>query len=244
MNIERRQMNLALAKAILNEAVSGGYLSPDDVSEIEEEVLKQAETFAKAAKKEYNDGWGKDNESVKAIVSLLESSEEEPVKDPDESALMDKDAGSGSSAFSSELPLPRSREDLPKTEMPFDVSSLEDVEIRKYYGIMNYYFSMARWKLANEQAALDAAVHMKAKALRDSMNSIEKLYEGTDKPKPATVLTAEAALDEEYQLWEERARVHESNVVKAKALTEIYGENVKVLSREATIRQDEFERSR
>lgn len=225
-------MELELAKAILNEAIAGGFYDGLPISD--NEIIEQGEYFAEQAKKEYNDGWGKSNQTIVAIVNLLSS--EEPDNSPSQ-AKPESGVGTGSSAFFKGMPLPQSNgEQL--IDMPFDVSSLEDSEVRRYHGIFNHYFGRARYALAEQSAALSAAEH-----LRD--NAFRKAYEKIDKrDKKLKELEIEAMEDSEYQSWNKNVLEHEQNVLKLKALAEIYSKNVEVLSREATIRQNEYERNR
>jgi hypothetical protein len=234
MIIERRRMNLALAKTILNEAVSGGYL--DEVPEDEEEILEQAEYFAKTAEKEYNSGWGKDNDTIRAIVELSKTSEEADKSIPDETAQEDQGSGSASSAFVREM--------SETVEMPFNVADLSDYDVRKYHGIFNSYYGRARHELAEEEASLVAAKHLRDNAFRVALSNASQNAILREAKKAATVLEAEASTDKEYKEFQDAVKAHEQAAIKLKALVDIYGKNVEVLSREATIRQNEYERSR
>lgn len=230
-------MNFELARAILNEAVSGEFL--DVMPETEEEILEQAQYFAKEAKKAYNEGWGKGNETVTAIFNLLPS--EEPANSPSQ-AQPDSGVGSGSSAFFRGLPLPQSSDSEP-IQMPYDVSSLNDSEVRHYHGIFSHYFGRARYALAEESSALTAAEHLRDDAFRKAYSKLDKA-DREGKNKLIKTLEAEAMENSEWVSWNRNTLEHEQNVLKLKALTEIYAKNVDVLSREATIRQNEFERNR
>jgi len=224
-------LELDVARAILSEAISGGFL--DEIPTDDEDILERAEYFAKEAEKEYNNGWGKNNETVLAILNL---SQEEPHKRPSQ-AEPESGVGSGSSAFFRGLPLPQSNgQEAP--QMPYDVSSLDDVELRRYHGIFSHYFGRARYELAEQTAALTAAEHLRDDAFRKAYAKIDK------RDKKLKEVETEAMEDSEYISWNRNVLEHEKNVIKLKALTEIYGKNVEVLSREATIRQNEFERNR
>jgi len=224
-------MELELAKAVLNEAIAGDFLS--GMPEKEEEIIEQAEYFAQEAEKEYNEGWGKNNDTVLAIVNLTQG---EPDKRPSQ-AQPESGVGTGSSAFFRGLPLPQSNgQEAP--QMPYDVSSLDDVELRRYHGIFSHYFGRARYELAEQTAALTAAEHLRDDAFRKAYAKIDK------RDKKLKEVETEAMEDSEYISWNRNVLEHEKNVIKLKALTEIYAKNVDVLSREATIRQNEFERSR
>jgi hypothetical protein len=236
-------MEPALAKSILNEAISGEFL--DSLPETEEEILKLAEHFAEHAEKEYNEGWGKSNETITAIVNLLETPQEETDKSsPDQSARQNKEeSGSVSSAFFRDLPLPQNNGDAP-IEMPFNVSELTDLEVRKYHGIFNHYYGRARYALAEESASLTASEHLRDSAFRASIHKVSQDNILNETKKSAGILEAEAKTDEEYKRYDLAVKKHEQNVIKLKALADIYSKNVEVLSREGTIRQNEYERSR
>jgi len=231
-------MELELAKLIFKEVEGGGYLDPDEYPETDEEIIESAEKFAKYAKEEYNNGWGKNNKTIKSIVNLLSASEEVD-KVPSETAQEDQGDGTTSSAFFRGM----SESDLFQ-EIPLHIHDLSDVEVRRYHGIFNHYYARARYALADETASLNAAEHLRDAAMRKALSDASEINILNETKKPATVLTAEASLNEDYIEWDEKTREHEQNVIRLKALVDIYGKNVDVLSREATIRQNEFERSR
>jgi hypothetical protein len=218
-----------IAKAILSEAISGGFL--DEMPATEEEVIEVAQHFAKHAQKEYNAGQGDSNETIVAIVNLSQ----EPVKSPSLAERENGD-GSGSSAFAKEYD--------DNIEMPFDISVIGDQELRRLHGIFAHYFGRVRFELAQETAKLTAAEHLRDDAFRTVYVKLDKIDMNTEKPKSLKQLDAEAMESSEYISWNRNVREHEKTVLKLKALAEIYSKNVEVLSREATIRQNEYERNR
>lgn len=235
--------NLELARAILNEALNGEFLDPSEYPVEEEEILKDANFYADHAKKEYNTGWGKGNDTIRAIVTLLEASEE-AANSLDQSAQEDQLSSSASSAFFRDLPIPHVSPGAQGIEMPWDIAGLSDLQLRKYHGLMSHYFSAARYLLAEENALLDGSEKIKDDAFRKALKRISDEAIKKDTKKSAVVLNAEASLDESFQEWDEKVKQHEGDAGRLKALVDIYGKNVDVLSREATIRQNEFERSR
>jgi hypothetical protein len=222
-------MELKTARAILNEAISGGFL--DELPSSDEEIFEVAEHFAKHAQKEYNGGQGDSNETIVAIVNLSQ----EPVKSPS-FAERENGGGSGSSAFAKEYD--------DNVEMPFDISSIGDQELRRLHGIFAHYFGRVRFELAQETAKLTAAEHLRDDAFRTAYLKLDKVDPHSEKPKSLKQLDAEAMESSEYTSWNRNVREHEKTVLKLKALAEIYSKNIEVLSREATIRQNEYERNR
>jgi len=239
-------LELKLSKAIINEALSGGFIYATEIPEKEEEIIEFAKYLAEEAQKEYNGRAGGGNETIKAIVELLETSSEETDKfTPDQSARqLKEESGSVSSAFFRDIPLPQLSPSVEGIEMPWNVADLTDIQLRKYHGIMNHYYARARYALAEENGQWKAAVHLRDEALRKALTVASQKNILHETKKPATVLTAEASEDEDFVKWSKKAREHEESVDKFRALTEIYSKNVEVLSREATIRHNEFERSK
>ncbi len=65
-----------------------------------------------------------------------------------------------------------------------------------------------------------------------------------EKSKLKEVLDAEAREDPEFEKLDGEVRNHQNDVTTLKALVDIYGGNVDRLSREWTMRQDEYEKTR
>lgn len=239
-------MDLQAARAILNEAISGGDL--DVLPETEEEILELAEYFATEAEKAYNAGWGKTNETVKAIIGLTaeeeSSNESTHLESQAEANAESSSVGSSSVAFFKGLPQPELSDGAEGFHMPWNIADLSPVQLRKYHGIMNHYYGAARYQLAEESSTLREKELLKDDAFRSALTKASADNVRQETKKPGTVLTAEAESDAEYRKYALEVNAHEQNVIKLKALVEIYGKNVDVLSREATIRQNEFERSR
>jgi hypothetical protein len=72
----------------------------------------------------------------------------------------------------------------------------------------------------------------------------QRVDEETGKAKLRDIIEAEVLEDPEYKKYDLLVREHEKNQGIYKALTEIYSSNVERLSREATMRKDEFDRGR
>ncbi len=235
-------MDLDVARAVLSEAVSGGYL--EALPETEEEILETAEHFAEFAQKEYNAGWGKNNETIQAIVNLSGTLEETDKSEPTKTAQEDNEVGPVSSAFFKDFPIPAIADGAAGIDMPWNVSDLEDYDLRKYLGIMNHYYRAARYARAEQESELKNVVHLRDDALRRAIKNISQDNILKETKKPGTVVTAEASLNEDFIRYDEEARKLEETVDKLKALTDIYDKDVQVLSREASIRHNEFERDR
>lgn len=221
-------MEVKLARAILNEAENGGYLD-GEIPEEKDELIRLAEYYADEAKKVYEHG--NRDESVVAIVNMI----------TDVSSFIavpvERDA------FFNGLPHP-SENLVDAVEMPAYIHDLSDEDVRKYQGIFNHYYGRARWLLAEENSRLAEATHLRDEALRVAYaETSKKIIQRDERPTKDLVLSI-AKDDREYREWDDRVREHENNASKYKALVDIYSANIERLSREATVRHNEFERTR
>lgn len=218
-------MDTTLAKAILNEAKTGEYYFKD-FPESEAELLEEAEYFIGEARKAIDEGWGKNNPTIMAIANLAKAKPE---------------PSSNGNKFL-ELPLPEEVESFP--DMPNDLTSLTDLKIRSLYGEFNSCLASARWKLAQQQADLARAIHLRDAAYRASYKKLERIDPETDKPKSIPTLEQEAKNDESYLDLDAKATEHNIATIKLRALVDIYAGNVQALSREMTFRHLEWEKDR
>lgn len=219
-----------VAVAILKAAQEGGYLDsfPD-----ENEVLEMANAFAEHADKEFrlNPRMRRDKtvKEILFIVNNMNSSNYNPVNN--------------NSELSDGLPIPGDIDREPSS-MPFDLTECGDREIRKLHAEFNAYLNRARWLLATTTAKLADATHLREHALR---NAIVKSYEdltADGKRISKELVDTFARGDEEYLKYEEDVKILQNKLTKYKALVDIYGGNVDRLSREWTMRQNEWERGK
>ena len=128
------------------------------------------------------------------------------------------------------LPLP-SQIDWDVMEIPADLTSLSEVEVRRLHGQYHAYYSRALWILAQEENDLNAAEHLYDMAFAKAIRAI-----GGDK---ITAAKTEASAEPDVVVWKEKVMQHASAVKKLKALCNIYEASCNRLSREWTMRSDE-----
>jgi hypothetical protein len=128
------------------------------------------------------------------------------------------------------LPIP-SEIDWDVREIPADLTSLSEVEVRRLHGQYHAYFSRTLWLLAQEENDLNAAEHLYDMSFAQTIRSI-----GGDK---ITAAKTEASADPEVIVWKEKMMQHASIVKKLKALCNIYEASCNRLSREWTMRSEE-----
>lgn len=140
------------------------------------------------------------------------------------------------------LPIPRDWEGEPE-DMPRDISDLSDRDVRRISGEYNAYLSRAKWLFSVEIADLANSTHLRDHAYRVALRKIPRVDSATDKAKLKEVIDAEAREDAEFAKYDEAVLYHQNRVGQLKALVDIYSGNVDRLSREWTMRQDEYEKS-
>lgn len=252
-------MDWQIATAIINEAKAGGFESKP-LPEYDDQRITMAQGWVDSAKEEYIKG-GK-HPTVIAILTLAGQLKQgntavadKTVEEPDleltvadtyprrSSGGLSESDEREADAFLERLPIPPEIEREP-TPMPSDIHSLGDFDVRRLMGEYNAYLGRAKWLLANAQTDLANATHLRDSALRKAFKTVhEELVKKEQRPTK-DVVTSFAEEDEKVIEWNEKIREHQNHVTSLKALVEIYGGNVDRLSREATLRQYEWERSR
>lgn len=248
-------MGRETAVEILNEYNSMEDYEPIPIPDDDEELIKAANGIGEAAHQLFEGG--NREAQVQAIIWLYDSALPEERKD-----LPRKSSGGFSEGDLREpekfevnevnavqlvskenLPAPRHIESDPDP-MPRDLSKVTDRDIRKLSGEYNAYLARTNYLLGIEQSDLMNAEHLleaeRARVLRemDTMDADGK------KQKLAKVIEAEILADSEVVRLTGYVNQHAQRVVVLKSLKEIYSGNVDRLSREWTMRQNEWEKSR
>lgn len=128
--------------------------------------------------------------------------------------------------------------------LPADLTTLDDRVLRRYHSLYNGFLARSRWLLGVATGELIRAEHLRDEALRVSLLKVNRIDPKTEKPKSIGTLDAEAKESVDYQDWAEAANKHEREVAMRKAVVDIYQSNVAVLSREWTMRTEQWERDR
>lgn len=215
--------------SILKLAQEGGYL--DAIPEDEEDIIREANFYLAEANKAYENGMKKDK-TIQAIRSLGEKLGEETV-----SELF----GSDKPELYRGLPVPEDLHGEP-TPMPLDFTELGDKQLRKLHGEYNAYLARARWMLAVMTNRLSGVLHLRDAEYRRAYREISEEARKNDEKLTKDYIDSLAREDVAYVDYDNKAKLHNEDVVSYKALVEIYGGNVDRLSREWTMRQDEEKR--
>lgn len=141
------------------------------------------------------------------------------------------------------LPIPGDWQEDP-TPIPRDLTPLSDIQIRSLHGEYNAYQARARYLLVLEKADLRNASILRDEALRQAMLEVDRIDAETKKAKTISLMEAEAMEDKSYKLYSQQVAKCQTAVEAYQTLVDIYSGNVAVLSREWTMRQDEWNKSR
>lgn len=237
------ELSKETARQILLEAKSGGFFDeeiPDDEEKLNEEAVK----FALEAEKVSKEGWARKNETIKAILNIIYHDKKFPMRSSGGFSEQDhRDVPDTNAAFYKGLPIPKEPEGEP-VQMPADISRIEDEELRSYHSLFNYYFGRVRWLLAEEKEKLSMATHLRDSEYRKAYKKYsEQLVKQGE--RPTKDLVDSFARDEvDFVAWDRKVVDHQNNVEKLRALTDIFEGNIERLSREATMRQNEWDRTR
>lgn len=142
-----------------------------------------------------------------------------------------------------EFPIPAA---IPETEldMPSDLTEVGDKAVRRLYSAFNSYHGRARWMLATASSNLANATHLRDNAYRTEYIAEKRGASIREEKLTINDLETLAKSSEMYKEWDTRVNEHEQEVIHWRALMEIYGKNVEVLSREWTMRTEQYERER
>ena len=257
-------MDYKTARDVLAEAASGGYLD-QELPEAEGEFIELAEYYASEATKAFEAGMKDDH--VIAIMNLSGMKASPPVlsesAEPEEHegtppgefqsdnlggfapGITDEDVPpitKDHSFFNEGLPIPNPVE--VSLDMPTDLTDLGDKQLRRLYSAFGAYLSRARWLLAISSSNLANANHLKDEAFRIAYINTNRFIKLRDKKATKDLIENEAREDDNYKTWEEKVVKHNQEVIHWRALVDIYSDNVNRLSREWTMRTEEYERSR
>lgn len=252
-------MDRETAVSIFNEYNSMEGYEPMVIPEDEQELIKQAERIGQGAHELFKGG-NRENQ-VQTIIWLYDSAREgfpqeqqyvhkvdEPRKDlPRKSSggFSDSDLREPDLVKSENLPEPQHIEGDPDV-MPRDLTDCSDKEIRRLSGHYNAYLARTTYLLGLETSDLMNAEHLleaeRARTLRSL--DLQDPNSSTKKQKLAKVIEAEILEDSRVEDLTNKVNIHQQRVVILKSLKEIYAGNVDRLSREWTMRQNEWEKSR
>ncbi len=215
--------------AILKSAQAGGYL--DKIPENDEDIISEANFYLEEAQKSYENGM-KGDKTIKEIINLGKKLGKQTT---------DELFGSEETQLYRGLPVPPDIHSEP-VPMPFDFTELSPKEVMKLHAQYNAYLGRARWMLAVMTNKLSNVVHLRDAEYRRAYREISDEAKKRDEKPTKDYIDTLARQDEAYVDFDNKARLHNEDVVSYKALVEIYSGNVDRLSREWTMRQDEEKR--
>lgn len=264
---------IELADAVLKECQSGGFLS-GPLPMTNHATIELAQSWYEEAKKEAEKGVkhstvlaivnlveGQLQEQGNIAIADNEVEESNPglAAVPMESTYPRRSSGGLSESDEREidnfphelealvvahhLPVPSEFDGEP-SPMPREIDDVGDKQLRRLSGEYNSYLGRAKWLLAVATSDLANAIHLRDRALRKAFKEVHEELVAKDQRPTKDVVTSFAEERDEVVSWNERVKGHQNHVTAYKALVEIYGGNVERLSREATLRQYEWERGR
>ena len=142
------------------------------------------------------------------------------------------------------LPIPQPVEESVPQEMPTDLTELGDKAVRRLYSTFGSYLGRARWRLAAANSNLANATHLRDEAYRTQYIKVKREAVTNEEKLTIEDLQNLAKESEEYKEWSNRVKEHTNEATNWKALVDIYGGNVDRLSREWTMRTEQYERER
>ena len=146
-------------------------------------------------------------------------------------------------AFKNKLPIPQEFDDEPSV-MPRDLTEVGDKQIRRLSSEYQAYLNRARWLQAIALSDLANSEHLFNHEYRRAYKEFRsKMMANGERPTKDAV-DSFAQEDKQVLVMSDNVRKHENEVTAYTALVKIYEGNVDRLSREATLRQYEWERSR
>ena len=256
-------MDSATATKVLEAAREGGFMD-EDIPEEDDKIVSLGEWWYAEALKANENGMA-DNETVQKIIGCIGSLElpepeseeeavvapdqeevEEAAEEPDEPEEPAQEATQTTPAADPDrnhgprenLPVPPEvqGEIMP---MPRDLTTLSDRELRRMMGEYNALFARAVWLTAVEGSDLANSEHMVEHSLRVARRRVRA--DGVKRTQEE--LNDEAHADEDVQLWEQRHVEHDKLFREYRSLKDIYSGHLERLSREASIRDQEYQRS-
>jgi hypothetical protein len=137
------------------------------------------------------------------------------------------------------LPIPAEIEGDP-IEMPFDLTGEDDRSIRRLHGVYAAYAARVDYLVATESQALHHAKIVFQHEYDRARKQVPKI-DANEKSRLSADIEADVNDDEGVKAWADKVNQHESALLELKALALIYTRNIGVLSREWSMRSDEWQ---
>lgn len=127
--------------------------------------------------------------------------------------------------------------------LPIDMTQLSDLELRRLYSKFTAMSVRTAWLVSIEKGKATSAKALERDAFDKALRAVDKTEPGSEKAKLAAVVEAEANEDPEVKQWRATAGRHSDNLEKLKALRETHTESCDRISREWTMRTEEFQKA-
>jgi len=207
------------------------YISSEELSEIERHDL--AVYWIGEAEKAWTENYSfaKNDEAIRTILNLSPN------------GIPLKAGNQNSSLLDHKLPIPK-EPDFDYKHLPADFTELTDHEIRKYSSHNQHFLNRARYLLSqviNHQAN---ALHLRDDAYRKAYVKYNNELEAAGERTTKDLINSYATQEDEFKKYDADAQQAQADIISLKALVEVYSGNVERLSREWTMRQNEWEKSR
>lgn len=216
-------MHKHVAEALLLQAKEDGHYSMP-LPDYEDQLIRDAENLVEDAYTAFNGGMK--GAKVQAIISLYESFE-----DPSEPSTSKKNRGE----VFKELPIP-TKVDHEAPDFPYDITIIDTVALRRLHSQFAALLARSNYLVAAEEAveytARQHADFEFAKAVRAAAS--------TGEGKLKSTIEAEAAAEPDVIALREKQMEAYGNVKILKALRDTYQSNCERISREFTMRTEEW----
>lgn len=128
-------------------------------------------------------------------------------------------------------------------ELPFDLTEVPDRELRRLYSNFTALAYRVSYLLMIEEAKARNFKDRSDELYQELLVRAEKVDHDTERPKTLDVLRAEIEQDPNIKKWRRKQRTHESFALAYRHEMQSYYKVLESLSRLASMRQQEFERS-
>jgi len=219
---------------VLNAVVGAEFIAEIALSRHPEVRKTDAEYWIKEAEKAWiqNPAVAKNDEAIRTILNIS------PRGFPERTTLEPK-----REIVSDKLPIPKDP-DFEYKHLPADFTTLTDIEIRRYSSHNQHFLNRARYLLAQVINHLADANHLKDDAYRKAYRETYEQLDSTVGKPTKDLVDSYAREDEFVKKYDNDAKEAQANITSLKALVEVYSGNVERLSREWTMRQNEWEKGR
>lgn len=249
-----------VAEAIISEAKARLMIN-SDMPASDDEKIKLARHIVDAARVAEGKAKGSAAEAVRAVLALasgdgdvncFEQGEKENIPEPSSESDADvqgdvldttrESLTRDSFLINGEgIPAPGEVQD-DVDPIPVDVTKCSDLEIRKLYSASNAVSARCKWLVSIEDGRLSAAKRTLEGARRRARQAVPKDRDD-GKQRLAADIDADVESDSDVQHWRALVAEHEDNLRNLKALRDIHDGDCDRLSREWTMRSEEFVRA-